>query len=65
MEIKNETQDNRKNEYEESQDDVVDSESIYEYGNNQSENDRKYKISKKRAPHYLHMNTVGYINNHV
>ena len=65
MEVKNETQINRKNKNKDSQDEDGDSESIYEYGNNQSENEQRYNIRNKRAPKYYHMKTVGYLNYHV
>ena len=67
MEIRNETQNNSENEYEYkySRDKVGDSESIAEDINNQSETEKCYNISKKRAPNYSHVKTVGYINTHV
>ena len=45
-EIRNEAQNNRKNEDEESQDEVGDSESITKDGNNQSETEKRYNIRK-------------------
>ena len=64
-ETRNETQNNSKNGDEEYPDEVGDSESIHEDGNNQSETEQCFNIRKKRAPNYRHMKTVGYLSAHV
>ena len=54
-----------KNENEDSQNEVGDSESISEDGKNHSETEQHYILCKKRLPNYSHSKTVGYLNAHV
>ena len=65
VEIRNETQNNSKNEDEESQDEVGDSKSISQNENNLSETQQRYNLRMNISPNYSHMKTVCYLNAHV
>ena len=65
VEIINETQNNSKNEDEDSHDKVWDIESIAENGKKQSETEQRCNIRKKRVPNYSNMKTAGYRNDQV